>query len=522
MRTWFWPACATLLSLVFLVVLRMSVHDGADVTLLSDGAQLAAALLASAGCAVGSRRCGGRQRRAWMWLAAGSACWAAGQAVWSYYEVVLDRPVPFPSLADVGFLAFPLVAGVGLVLWPGKHSHHALTRGRDVMGGAIITVSFLVLSWVAVMAPLVAVSTGSAFSLVLSLAYPIGDVVLATLVVILVYRAESERMFLVLLALGLGGFAMADSLFSYLTSAGTYTSANLVSSSGWVTGFLFVAAAGTTVSRGSVRSGTARPVSNRASWGWLVLPYLPLLGAGVALLVDLTSADTSNLVDLLLGTCLVVLVLGRQFLAMADNQRLMTALGDAGAKLEHIATHDALTGLPNRMLFNERLDGALGAASAQVSVMFCDLDNFKPVNDELGHAGGARLLQIVADRLLACVRTTDTVARIGGDEFAFVLVDCPDPQAVADRVVAAVGQETMVLGRVVQPSMSVGLARQPSTTGPTTQALRREDDVQPSEQSVTAGRLLRMADAAMYVAKSSGKGRVAVHDPDAPAAPVLV
>ena len=149
----------------------------------------------------------------------------------------------------------------------------------------------------------------------------------------------------------------------------------------------------------------------------------------------------------MLGVGLVSMVLTRQFLAMIDNQRLLTALAEAGGQLEHQAMHDALTGLPNRMLFAKRLDRALFTSSSNVDVLFCDLDNFKDVNDELGHGAGDLLLKIVADRLLDCVRAGDTVARLGGDEFAILLEDCPDAREVADRIVASMDTETEVLGR---------------------------------------------------------------------------
>ena len=139
------------------------------------------------------------------------------------------------------------------------------------------------------------------------------------------------------------------------------------------------------------------------------------------------------------------MVLTRQFLAMIDNQRLLTALAEVGDQMEHQATHDALTGLPNRMLFAKRLDRALIASPSNVDVLFCDLDNFKDVNDELGHGAGDLLLKIVAERLLDCVRTGDTVARLGGDEFAILLEDCPDAREVADRVVASMEARTEVL-----------------------------------------------------------------------------
>ena len=534
MRTWAITASATLLSVAFVGVLQVGALSDFAVTLISNGGQLLAAVAGSAGCAVAAARSEGHRRRAWVCLSAGTGAWAAGQAVWSFYEVVLGREVPFPSLADVGFLAFPLVAGVGLLIWSGAQGHEALARGRDVMDGAIIAVSLLVLSWVTVMAPIVESSGGFSSALVLSLAYPLGDVVLGTLVLILLFRSQSERMTLALLAVGLGGFALADSLFLYMTTQGTYSSTDLVSSGGWVFGFLFVAASGMSAARGihSPEASHAR-AGGRVAWLWLALPYLPLLAAGVALFVDLLNSDSSELGDLVLSVALVVMVLFRQFLAMVDNQRLLTALAEAGGQLEHQAMHDALTGLPNRMLFAKRLDRALFAASPNVDVLFCDLDNFKDVNDELGHEAGDALLKIVADRLLACVRTGDTVARLGGDEFAILLEDCPDAREVADRIVASMGARTEVLGQLVETSISVGVARHEGLARPATVATHRLDatavlddrnvstvqldlaaNEAVAERQATAALLIRLADTAMYAAKSAGKGRAAFLEAD--------
>ena len=329
-------------------------------TVVSNGVQLLAAVLASAGCAIASLRAEGQRRRAWLWLSAGTGSWAAGQVVWSFYEVVIGREVPFPSIADIGFLAFPLVGGVGLLIWSAAQGHQALARGRDLMDGAIIAVSLAVLSWVTVMAPIVEASGGFDFSLVLSLAYPLGDVVLGTLVLIILFRSQSERMTLALLAFGLGGFALADSLFVYLTSRGTYSSADLVSSGGWVFGFLFVAASAMSVPVGRTRPRRATPFEGPLHVALAgACPTSPWRRAGAALSVDLLNSQSSALADLVLGVGLVSMVLTRQFLAMIDNQRLLTALAEAGGQLEHQAMHDALTGLPNRTLFAKRLDRAL-------------------------------------------------------------------------------------------------------------------------------------------------------------------
>jgi len=234
-----------------------------------------------------------------------------------------------------------------------------------------------------------------------------------------------------------------------------------------------------------------------------------------------------------LSVALVLMVLLRQFLAMIDNQRLLTALAEAGGQLEHQAMHDALTGLPNRMLFAKRLDRALFASASNVDVLFCDLDNFKDVNDELGHGAGDALLKIVAERLLECVRSGDTVARLGGDEFAILLEDCPDAREVADRVVASMATTTEVMGHRVDTSISVGVARHEAASRPATVATHRRDaapvfddrnlstvqlDVaaneEQAERQATAALLIRLADTAMYAAKSAGKGRAAFLEAD--------
>jgi diguanylate cyclase (GGDEF)-like protein len=161
------------------------------------------------------------------------------------------------------------------------------------------------------------------------------------------------------------------------------------------------------------------------------------------------------------------------------------------AKLAHMARHDALTNLPNRVLLSERLENALVHTKRGEVVAFhmIDLDHFKQINDTLGHSAGDKLLQIVADRLRSIVRETDTIARMGGDEFAVVqvgLANGSDSGSLAERIVAALGEVYDIDGHQVVSGTSIGTAVAPS------------DGATPED-------LIKNADLALYRAKADGR-----------------
>ena len=170
------------------------------------------------------------------------------------------------------------------------------------------------------------------------------------------------------------------------------------------------------------------------------------------------------------------------------------------ARLTHEAFHDALTGLPNRSLFRDRLEHAVALRPPNADVclvmLFLDLDDFKAVNDSLGHEAGDQLLQVVAQRLREQIRTADTVARFGGDEFAILMEQVASPAeaiAIVDRIQLALRRPLLLQGRIMSMSASIGVAY--ADPG---------DDVDA---------LLRNADVAMYEAKDAGKARHAVFEP---------
>ena len=177
---------------------------------------------------------------------------------------------------------------------------------------------------------------------------------------------------------------------------------------------------------------------------------------------------------------------------MVIMSRDITDRKEMEAYILHQSFHDALTGLPNRMLLQDRMRQATARREhSTVAVLFIDLDRFKDINDTLGHAAGDRLLQEVAERLCRCVREGDTVARLSGDEFVVLLTGLykeQDAAVVADKIVRNVSAPCRIGGNELRVSPSIGIALFPN-------------DGQNIDE------LLRNADTAMYHAKQEGRGR---------------
>ena len=171
----------------------------------------------------------------------------------------------------------------------------------------------------------------------------------------------------------------------------------------------------------------------------------------------------------------------------------VTARKATEQQMTYQAYHDALTDLPNRVMFEDRLQQALAHARRQgslLAVLFLDLDNFKSVNDQNGHQIGDRLLRVVAKRLQSCVRSTDTVSRLSGDEFTIILQDIehiPDIRQVVQKILDSLSSAIRLGGQDITVQASIGISVYP-------------------KDSVDGSRLLEIADQAMYTAKDSGGG----------------
>jgi diguanylate cyclase (GGDEF)-like protein len=254
------------------------------------------------------------------------------------------------------------------------------------------------------------------------------------------------------------------------------------------------------------RRAAGRPAAERQNATFSLVPYLAV-GATDALLLAVSHTAGAGVFVVAAGAvCLTALVVARQIHALRENGRLL-AVGDAQLQqlesyqdqLTHRANHDDLTDLANRSLFERETRDALAAAEnapggRTLSLALIDLDDFKSINDRLGHAVGDALLVVVAQRLRHCVRQEDVVARLGGDEFGLLLHGLGRGEAtdVLARITDALSRPVHALGYDLLVRASIGLA-----------------EVWPE---ASPQELLRRADLAMYAAKEQGKGRHAVYD----------
>jgi diguanylate cyclase (GGDEF)-like protein len=174
-------------------------------------------------------------------------------------------------------------------------------------------------------------------------------------------------------------------------------------------------------------------------------------------------------------------------------------LTELEGQLKHQAFHDSLTGLANRALFTDRVEHALThRRSGSTAVLFVDIDDFKTINDSLGHEAGDDLLVSMAGRVQDCLRPADTPARLGGDEFAVLLEEMSEPDdalRIADRIIESLKTPFTLLGKEIFVHASIGIAVNEDGRG-------------------EASELLRNADVAMYRAKNQGKGRYEMFQPD--------
>jgi diguanylate cyclase (GGDEF)-like protein len=490
------PAVAVL-TVIYVAWTQVEVGGAAVTIAFSDILIGLAAAAAGVACVAASRRQVGWAGRGWLSIGLGMLFWAVGEAIWTDYEVILGREVPFPSLADAGFLLMvPLtLAGMAAML---NFKRSAL---RTLLDAFTVTGSLLFVSWPTVLEPTYRADGQGLLERSIALAYPIGDIIVASMTFVLLSQtARQMRGTLALAGAGMLGLAVADSGFAYLTIHNAYVSASVIDP-GWFVGFLLIALAGL-----RMYHTRAEPQPRPDAPLLVALPYVPLAAALVtATTVQVTRGTLGTFLYVALMFLVGVVVL-RQLVTLQENRTLtrqlhatVNDLRSTEEELRHRAYYDPLTGLANRAMLQDRTERAAERQrreATSVGILYIDLDDFKQINDGLGHPAGDALLIMAADRLRECTRPVDTIARIGGDEFVMLLdglVDERDAEITAERIVAELARPFTIDGRTVGISASVGVAVQHAGGG-------------------DAGDLLRDADIAMYNAKFSGKNNLVCFD----------
>ena len=574
-----------------------------------------AAFTAAAACGIAAWRHQRRTRLAWALIGASALSWGTGQTIWSYYVLLKGQQVPFPSFADLGYLGAVPLAIAGVLCFPSAPSG-ATSLLRTVLDAVLTAGSLFIISWATVLGTVYRAGSGGLLAQLISLAYPAGDIVIATIVLIVASRAaRANRLPFLLLAGGLIANLLADSAFAYLTTTNTYGSGN-TTDTGWAAGYLLIAIA----SLWAVRTRTATQVATHGTTDriWQILPYAPIAAAAIAVVYEEVLPGELDPVVFWSLMAVIAGVVARQYLMLTDNQLLnrrleanaadlakreehfhalvqnssdvITLIGRHGGiryqsasverilgykedelvgksfgdlvhpedrtqvlrkideainivgppiatecrlrrvddsycptevtitnllelpavrglvlntrdvserkaleeKLTHQAFHDSLTNLPNRAAFRIGLDHALhGTSEGRIAVLFLDLDDFKAVNDTLGHDVGDQLLVAVGARIASTLRPGDTVARLGGDEFAVLLKKMEDEQIagrVAERITRQLVPPFAIDGKEISIRASIGIAGLVSG-------------------QEAADELIRNADVAMYIAKAKGKSR---------------
>jgi diguanylate cyclase len=469
---------------------------------IDDVAQFLGALAAVVCCLWTARRYSGGQRAWRLWLALGMAGWGIGQVIWSYNQLFVGRPLPSPSLADAGYLSLAVPALLALVSLAGRRTPAAEIMRRPnrvvlVLDSLILVGALLVLTWTTALGAVVRAGAPTPFAFGVAIAYPVTDLVLVAIAALLLANGPPPRIRrqLVLLGAGLSAIALSDSAFAYLVSSGAESMPPLADV-GFVIGPPLLALAALTPPAAEAVVAEQRFASR---WGQLLLPYVPVAATCALIVVQLIRGFPVDPLAIGVEVVVVALLIARQAITLVENVQLLDRVSEGRQRLAHQAFHDALTGLPNRALFRDRLDHALAMrrrAGGGLAVLFLDLDDFKAVNDRYGHAVGDKLLRVAAERIATGVRDGDTVARLGGDEFAVLLEGSGDAEGIARGLLEALRRPYDLDGRLVTIGASVGLVEAAD------RAMHRVDD---RTGESTADWLVRRADAAMYAGKRGGK-----------------
>jgi diguanylate cyclase (GGDEF)-like protein len=415
-----------------------------------------------------------RKTMPWLLMALGQLLFVVGDLIWTYYEEVRHVESPFPSVADVSYLAayVPLVLGLVLVV----HARHPGRNRASLIDAAIVTVAASVVTWIYLIAPVTS-GTEQGVSHAVSVAYPLADVMLIAFAARFIFGAEMRAFSFRFLSLSLIALITADGLYLFATLHDWYSTGSPLDA-GWMLSYVLWGAAALHPSMRILTDPEPRQETPRLTQGRIVA-----LGGAALIIPVMLAIQALRHAPLYIP----IIVAGSTVASLL----VVIRMGGLVGALQEAALHDHLTGLPNRRLLLDRLAQTSRRAErngSEVAVLFIDLGGFKSVNDRFGHDAGDEALVEIGRRIASVTRKSDTVARLGGDEFVIVCEGLDDiqAQALAARIREHVAVPLDVKGTLIELIVDLGIA-----------VARPQPGDEPT-------RLLEAADRAMYQSKGRG------------------
>ncbi len=468
-----------LVAVVITLAITLPLESVAWRRAIDDCAQGIAAATVLAATWRARRAATGRSRTGWALLGSGVSLWLVGQLYWIFIEVVLGHMVPTPSLADVGFIAATPLEAMGL-LYISFPLSRSLERLRTILDGILIVMSLWLAAYLLVLKQLIAQSHTSKVATGVSFIYPLGDIVLITILLLALSQAGPQlRRVLILMSMAFASLTISDCYFAVMTVSGRYQTGRLFDM-GWTVGWFILAAAVGTGPNGD----DLIAVESR---GQAAVPYVMLLSAVlIAIAYFALGGHTDATIRWTAISIITVTVVG--LLVQRERGRQSEVWRD------HVASHDALTGLPNYLAMTKVILDLL-AEPMTFGLLYCDVDRLDAVNSSLGRAAGDRLLQDVAERLTSSLPWGCHVARCSGDEFAVVCEGATDGllMSLAAQVVEAFEAPFHVDGYEHNVGLTIGVVSRGSYEH--------------------ADQLLRDGHHAMSGAKVAGRGSIARFNP---------
>jgi diguanylate cyclase (GGDEF)-like protein len=440
-----------------------------------------------------------KYRLPWLILTGAIVLSLLADMVWDSYWVVFALDAPNPSIADPLYLAGFGMAIAAFLLWSRRvNAEHDRETGVDA---AIVALGCGVIAWIFVIEPRIYEPGISLVGQATSLSYPILDLfLLAVLIRLLLRPGGHHQRALLLVVAGTLSIVAADGLYGWGELTENYQAFEIIANSGYMLWYVFwgAAALDPTITELDREAGrNPKPAGGLTGRRFTLLTGAALAAPASLVVEQLSQGSLGALVVATASATLFALVIYRMRLMVRSLETALSRQATLQQELQHTAFHDTLTGLANRANVDRRLDNLLDRdRQANLAILFLDLDNFKEINDRFGHASGDQLLTTVAGRLRGCVRTNDTVSRLGGDEFLILLeLDAESPYetgvATAERILTAMQEPIEIGNQPVTVGASIGIAW-------------------PAGNDLSKDHLLVAADRAMYTAKRTGKNRYGV------------